>query len=215
MPDSVPPGADDGEASAAISDPQPAPTFEDESPVKAALERIKHAEQMQARLQAQYQQPAQPVQPQLSQWKRDFLTANSSLVADEEATALTRSCYLSALRRGIRDDSPEMNAAILAGHKRMRDAVENASHKPEREEPPVNAPEPRRSVPISAPVSRGAPDLASGRSVPMRITLSPEEVMVARNSFTDPTMTNEQRERLYVANKLRMIQMRKDGTLNE
>ena len=143
------------------------------------------------------------------------MKANPELVENEEATSLTRYTYLAALRRGIRDDTPAMNDAILAGWSRMRGAVETVSREPERDEPPVNAPEPRRSMPISAPVSRGAPDLASGRSVPMRITLSPEEVMVARNSFTDPTMTNEQRERLYVANKLRMIQMRKDGTLNE
>jgi hypothetical protein len=220
MPDSVPPGSDDDEAAAAGSPSQPPPTLEDESPVKAALERIKHAEQLQARMQAQYpqqipQQAQTPQPPQLSQWKLDFLKANPELVENEEATSLTRYTYLAALRRGIRDDTPAMNEAILAGWSRMRGAVENVSHKPEREEPPVNAPEPRRSMPVSAPVSRGAPDLSSGRSIPQRITLSATEVEIARNSYSAPDMTNEQKERAYAMAKLRMIQMRKDGTLNE
>jgi hypothetical protein len=96
----------------------------------------------------------------------------------------------------------------------MRDAIENASREPEREEPPVNAPEPRRSMPVAAPVSRAMPSMTSG-AIPTRITLSPEEVMVARTSFTDPSLTNAEREKMYYLNKVRMLAMRKDGTLNE
>jgi hypothetical protein len=96
----------------------------------------------------------------------------------------------------------------------MRGAVENVS-KPERDEPPVNAPEPKRSAPISAPVSRSMPSMTTGNAISTRITLSPEEVMVARTSFTDRSLTNAEREKMYYLNKLKMIQMRKDGTLNE
>jgi hypothetical protein len=66
---------------------------------------------------------------------------------------------------------------------REREAIENARRGPMRE-PPVNAPIELRK---SAPVSRGAPGLSSGRSIPQRITLSPEEIQIARTSFTDPT----------------------------
>jgi hypothetical protein len=216
MPDPVPPGPGEGEAAAATTDsPQPPPTFEDESPVKAALDRIKKAEELQARMQREYVQPQPaPVQPQLSKWKQDFLTANPDLVKDEEAVSLTRYSYLSALRRGIRDDTPAMNEAILSDWKRMNGAIENV-RAPEREEPPVNAPEPKRSAPISAPVSRSMPSMTTGNAIPTRVTLSPSEIEIARNSFSAPDMTNEQKERLFAMNKLRMLQMRKDGLLNE
>jgi hypothetical protein len=194
----------EGEAPAAPIDPQPAPPFEDD-PVSHSLGAARRAEQM-----AQQQQPQQP---QLSQWKADFLRAYPELVRDEEAAFLTRSSYLAALRRGIRDDTEEMNAAVLSGFNRMRDAVNNISHEPEREAPPVNAPEPRRSVQYSAPVTRGAPSMATGGTAPMRITLSPEEVAMAHMSYRD--MPKEKAERLYWEMKRKMLKARRDGTLNE
>jgi hypothetical protein len=59
------------------------------------------------------------------------------------------------------------------------------------------------------------PSMTTGNAISTRITLSPEEVMVARTSFTDPSLTNAEREKMYYLNKLKMIQMRKAGTLNE
>jgi hypothetical protein len=53
------------------------------------------------------------------------------------------------------------------------------------------SPTPRRSMPISAPVSREVPSASGSR--PSAITLSEEERKVARNSFTDPSLTNEER----------------------
>jgi hypothetical protein len=106
-----------------------------------------------------------------------------------------------------------MNQAILAGWSRMRGTVESISE-PEREVPPVNVP-PKRSAPVSAPVSRAMPSMTTGSAIPTRVTLSPEEVQVARTSFTDPSLTNAEREKMYYLNKVRMLQMRKAGTLNE
>jgi hypothetical protein len=204
MPEpAVVPRADEGKAPAAAANPQPAPTFPafEDDPVSRSLEAAKRAEEM----------ARQPQQPQLSPWKADFLRANPKLTRDEEAASLTRGAYLSALRRGIRDDSLEMNEAILSGFDRMREAVSNASHEPARE-PPVNAPEPRRSVPMSAPVSRSAPSAAGG-AISTRIDLSPEERDMARRSYQD--LPPEKAERLYAEMKGRMLAARRNGTLNE
>jgi hypothetical protein len=218
MSNPVSPDSGADEAPAAITDDlQPAPTLEDESPVKAALERIRHAEELQARMQREYaqqvpQQAQTPQQPQLSQWKLDFLKANPELVENEEATSLTRYSYLSALRRGIRDDTPAMNEAILADWKRMRGAVESIGREPEREAPPVNVPiePPKRSVPISAPVSRTAPSMATG-SAPVRVVLLPHEVEMAHLSYRE--LPPEKAERLYWEMKVRMVRAKAAGEI--
>jgi hypothetical protein len=80
-----------------------------------------------------------------------------------------------------------------------------------------STPEPRRNIQYSAPVSRDAPSVSTGRpqSLGNTVTLSRAEREVARNSFTDPTMTDEAKERLFAMNKLKMLRMRAAGTLNE
>jgi hypothetical protein len=170
-----------------------------DDPIRDQLAHLKRAEQLQIERQQQ---------PQLSPWKQDFLRANPELVEDEEATYLTRYHYLAALRRGIRDDTPEMNQAILSGFKRMRGAVEEIGHKPEREAPPVNAP-PARSVPYSAPVARSAPS-ASGGSVSRQITLDPGEREMAWLSYRD--LPRAEAERLYASMKHRLLAAKANGT---
>jgi hypothetical protein len=71
----------------------------------------------------------------------------------------------------------------------------------------------RRSMPVSAPVSREVP--SGGPRQTNTMTLSPEERIVARNSFSDPHLTNEQKENLYAQNKRKMLLARANGTLNE
>jgi hypothetical protein len=73
------------------------------------------------------------------------------------------------------------------------------------------APEPRRSIPISAPVSRNIP-MASGGTFRPNNTLTAEERDIARRSFSAPDMTNEQKEYLYLLNRERLRRMRQDGT---
>jgi len=82
---------------------------------------------------------------------------------------------------------------------------------------PAPAPSPRgRSLPVAAPVSREVPSASGQRTADFRnITLSPAEREIARNSFSDPNMTDAQRERLYAKNKAIMLAMRANGTLNE
>lgn len=70
----------------------------------------------------------------------------------------------------------------------------------------------RRSMPVSAPVSREAP-LASGqRPSSSKVTLSEEERQIARTSFTNPDMTNAQKEYLYAQNKQKLSQRRANGS---
>jgi hypothetical protein len=82
---------------------------------------------------------------------------------------------------------------------------------------PTPPPAKRRSIPYTAPVSRDVPSVSTGRpaSLGNTVTLSPAEREIARKSFTDPSMSDEAKERSYAMQKLRMLCLRADGTLNE
>jgi hypothetical protein len=82
----------------------------------------------------------------------------------------------------------------------------------------------RSSIPVSAPVSRDPPTPSGTRpAAPGKITLSPAEREIARNSFGPIKgengemidLTNAQKEFLYAKNKSRMLKARADGSLNE
>lgn len=82
---------------------------------------------------------------------------------------------------------------------------------PEPQPEPVATPQiQRRSVPMSAPVSRDVPG-ATGQRNSRNITLTAEERIIARNSFTAPDMTNEQKELLYAQNKAKLHRQRANG----
>ena len=80
---------------------------------------------------------------------------------------------------------------------------------------PASEPQPqqRRSMPVSAPVTRDVPTTSGQRQTPSQITLSPEEVQIARSAYTDPTgkMTNADKERAYALNKIKLQKMRSNG----
>lgn len=79
--------------------------------------------------------------------------------------------------------------------------------------PQATPPQPRRSMPMTAPVSRDVPT-SSGQRQTSSITLTPEQVQIARTSFTDPTgkMTNADKERAYALNLLKLQRMRANGS---
>jgi hypothetical protein len=83
--------------------------------------------------------------------------------------------------------------------------------------PPSPEPPPRTSrMPMTAPVSRDTPMLSGQRPTSHgQVTLSPEERFIARNSFSDPNMSDEAKERLYASQKARLQQMRRDGLYPE
>jgi hypothetical protein len=143
---------------------------------------------------------------------------------------LTRTAESLEHRRALRDASSRARAddaaARQAAAELEREAEElRAEHQAEQEESPeepMPAParpmrEPRRGIQYSAPISRDSPSVATGRpaSFATSVTLSPAEREVARTSFSDPSMSIEERERLYAKNKLLMLQRRANGTLNE
>jgi hypothetical protein len=74
------------------------------------------------------------------------------------------------------------------------------------------APKPKPRIPFSAPVSRDLPT-ATGESMSSstKVTLTAEERQIARNSYTAPDMTNEQKELAYARMKLRLARERANG----
>lgn len=69
----------------------------------------------------------------------------------------------------------------------------------------------RRSMPMTAPVSREVPTASGRRFSAEQMTLTPEERQVARNSFSDPNLSNIEKERMYLANKIKLAQERAAG----
>lgn len=71
----------------------------------------------------------------------------------------------------------------------------------------------RRTMPMSAPVSRDVPTATGTRSTPMHLT--EEERKIARISIMDrpdmPNLTNEQKEYIYAQNKRKLHAMRANG----
>lgn len=79
--------------------------------------------------------------------------------------------------------------------------------------PAADPPQPaRRSMPVSAPVSRDVPSANGQRPTSSKITLSEEERRIARTSFTAPDMTDAQKELLYAKNKRLLAQRRANGS---
>lgn len=78
---------------------------------------------------------------------------------------------------------------------------------------------PKRSMPMTAPVSREVPTAASGTRSNGKMRLTEEERQIARDSIPDrpdlPKMTNAQKEYLYARNKAKYEQMKRDGTYDE
>lgn len=75
---------------------------------------------------------------------------------------------------------------------------------------PEPTPQPqRRSMPVSAPVSREVPT-TSGVRQETKMNLSPEERLIARTSFSSD-MTDAQKEYLYAQNKKKLRDMRANG----
>lgn len=78
---------------------------------------------------------------------------------------------------------------------------------------PQPEPTPRAPrMPMTAPVSRDVPMLSGQRQASAPgMTLSPEERVIARNSFSDPSMSDAQKERIYAMNKARLQRERAEG----
>jgi hypothetical protein len=207
------------------------PGEDDDAVQRAALATLRAEQLQRAHMQAQQQRPTveQIIDnaPGLTDHKRAFLKANPVFVTDAFHQQLLAKHYQAARVAGIGDDTPEINKAILDGVARDLEQQRQAASLQLRSDPtPAAAPQPappapapppiKRSAPVTAPVSRDVPMISGQRAADMRsITLTAEERAVARNSFTDPNMSPEEKERLYASNKRLMLQRRAAGLLNE
>lgn len=85
---------------------------------------------------------------------------------------------------------------------------------PLRQEQQATQPQ-RRSMPMSAPVTRDIPGSNGQRESSTRTTLSPEERDIARKSIVDrpdmPKLTNAQKEYIYAQNKMKLKNQRASG----
>nr|AWM07626.1 hypothetical protein CIT39_15010 [Bradyrhizobium symbiodeficiens] len=82
--------------------------------------------------------------------------------------------------------------------------------------PPLPQATRARSIPMTAPVSREVP-MASGRRMGggSQITLNAEERFIARHSFSDPNLSDAERERLYATMKAKLARERAEGRYPE
>lgn len=78
-------------------------------------------------------------------------------------------------------------------------------------EPERQAQPQRRSMPVTAPVSRDVPTASGVRAPSSKMHLSAEERAIARSAFTAKDMSNEQKELLYAQNKRKLEKMRANG----
>jgi hypothetical protein len=65
---------------------------------------------------------------------------------------------------------------------------------------------------MSAPVSRNIPSASGRRDPDGWNTLTPAEVAIARNSFSDPGVSNTEKEKMYLKNKQRYLSMLANGS---
>jgi len=69
----------------------------------------------------------------------------------------------------------------------------------------------RRSIPMSAPVSRDAPTYSGQKPASTTMTLTEEERRIARTSYTALDMTDAQKEYAYAKNKQKLLRLRANG----
>jgi hypothetical protein len=200
----------------------PSSAASDDDAILHAAQATMRAEQLQ---RAQMRQARPSIEeiidniPDLSGHKRAFLKEHPEFVVDGFRQSLLRKHYAAALASGIADDTPEINRAVLDGIQRDLEHVQALAAAPVRSDPapapqppPPQAPAIRRNMPMTAPVSRDVPTPSGQRAADFRtVTLTAEERLIARNSFTDPGMSNEEKELLYARNKARYQQMLASG----
>jgi hypothetical protein len=232
-------GRQEAEAVAATADepaPPPPPPAGQSDAVFRALEAQRRAEQMQAA--AAMQQPAQPpAQPQMSERRQRFLAAHPEILDPTNREAV-EGYWRQALRMGLAEDTPEIDNYVLQGlhfERASRETAEERArgmHQDEPDDAPASpappqsrreafqAPssEPRRSMPITAPVTREVPTM-TGKRMTDNNTLSAEERQMARDAIPDrpdlPKLSNHEKELMYLRNREKYREMVRNGTYTD
>lgn len=195
-----------------------------------ALSHERSRREIDALVQAALRQQPQTVEqhidslPGLSEAKRAFLKEHPELLEPEKGR-IVQQRYAEGLRQ-FDDDSPELYDYLLEGVRREQEPERSAAvPEIERRVPPPAPPAPspapsqapppsiRRSVPITAPVSRDYPVSMSGKPEGNGVTLSREERDMAHLSYRD--LSKPEAERLYAEKKLLLRRMRESGQYPE
>lgn len=155
-------------------------------------------------------QPRQEEQPQLPARAQEWLSSHPEFRTDQG-----KNNHLGAVHKYLVD--ARRIEAFSDDYFEALDA--EFGFKRETQAAPAPAPSPqKRSLPVSAPVSREVPT-ASGQRATNQIHLSAEERAIARNSFGPikgpdgkyVDLTNDQKERLYANNKAKLHAKRASG----
>lgn len=200
------------------------------NPLIAQLAAVRHADELQR--QAVQRQPQTIEQyidamPDLSDHKRSFLK-QYPVMLDPAVSPIMARHYHKALQSGMKDDTADLDDYLLIHvmrdiehHPHLQTPAEGAETLAQEADgylaeyvadQRAAAPAPRRSMPMTAPVSREVPTASGERGTSASNTLSQAEREIARNSFTDPMMSNAQKEYLYLQNRQRLTRMRANGS---
>jgi hypothetical protein len=164
-------------------------------------------------------QPGDPVEQQIASMRisdaaKDWLRGHKDYLTDARKYAQLQHAHFGALDEagGESHMGTPRYLEALEGQLGLRKAPPNPEPSP--------APQPqRRSMPVSAPVSRDVPTPTGQRQSSNKMTLSPEEVAIARASIQDrpdmPALTNAQKEYIYAQNKRKYQAMKANGTYSE
>jgi hypothetical protein len=171
--------------------------------------------------------------------RKDFVREHRELLLPQNAEAV-ESYWKMARRLGITDEA-EVDDYVWRGlsfEQASRRAAEERARNPHREAaedapassappqarrepiPPTLQPSaaPRRSMPMTAPVTREVPTM-NGRRMSENNRLSPEERDMAHKAIPDrpdlPKMTNHEKELMYLRNREKYRRMLADGTYDQ
>jgi hypothetical protein len=170
---------------------------------KVAFDNRREEAQRQPQPQPQQQQQryTDPIDAMthLSGKQRDWLKSHREVQSDPRKLAAIGDAHWKAMDAGHSQDS-DGYFQFLEERLGYRQPVAKQEEEPE--------PQPqRRSMPVSAPVSRDTPSMSTGRSTPTRIELSPEQREAAKISgLTDFE---------YAKNLIRLNDLKKAGHYNE
>jgi hypothetical protein len=144
----------------------------------------------------------------LSARQREWLKNHRDAYTDPAKNAYLSGAHWDAIRAGHAQDSDEY-FRVLEERLGYRQPA-RVTNIPASPPPAPTAAEPtqrRQSIPVSAPVSREAPNLGGGNATPSRVELTSEQREAARIAGVD--------EVTYARNLLRLNQMKRDGHYQE
>jgi hypothetical protein len=146
--------------------------------------------------------PADPIDgnPNLSGRQKEWLKSHRDAQTDPEKLKRLGAAHWYALSEGHAQDS-DAYFQVLEERLGYRQAAAKVQDDPEPES------QPRRSMPMSAPVTRESPSISTGRATPTRVELNPSQREAARiSNLTDVE---------YARNLLRLQALKKEGHYQE